>query len=281
MNDAQAKFRELLIESVYKHYEVYNLPENVPILLSGGVDSTTMLFAMLEAGKRPPCYTFQLGNRENNDTRAAKKLAKHFGLDWHLIKMPDDEHTLICDVQDILTYIPPRKVYVQATHPMLYVGPTLMADEHRYVFGAVCADAMYGSSQQMQRLYRKEGEAVFNAARQINIDNVLMGDSTDYMLMTLQKWSVDYFDIMNYRALKNHIRTLKFEDFWQGSKKKLPIMAFEDYYKQGAFVRDPRPFQIETGIREWHDTLLKTKLNTKHRKEISALYRDMGAKNQP
>lgn len=275
MNDKQRRFRELLIESVNEHFKEYQLPENTPIMLSGGTDSTTLLFAMLESGRRPPCYTFQLGQRDNNDVRSAKRLTEHFKLEWHLVSMPDDEHTLEQDVRELVHTVPPIKTLVQVCHPMTYLGPRLAADGHTSVLGAITADAIYGSGQQMQRLYRKEGEAAFNALRQKAIDNVQLGDSSEYIEIVLAHWGVAYYDVMNYYPLKEHCRNFTYKELWQGSKKLLPIMAFEDYYRQGRFVREPSPFQIESGIREWHDTLLKSPLNVNGRKEVAALYRDM------
>ena len=56
-------------------------PENdAAVLLSAGVDSSSVLFALLEAGKRVTAYSFCLDDRTSTDVKYAQITAKEFGV---------------------------------------------------------------------------------------------------------------------------------------------------------------------------------------------------------
>lgn len=54
--------------------------KKVALLLSSGLDSNALLFAMLEAGVIPVIYSFTLDDRESRDFRIARETAKIFNL---------------------------------------------------------------------------------------------------------------------------------------------------------------------------------------------------------
>jgi hypothetical protein len=66
---------------------VAEAPEDTPVLLSGGVDSGTILAACLELGRRPTCYGFHLAD-QTPDEAAARRLAHDFGLTYRSAVIP-------------------------------------------------------------------------------------------------------------------------------------------------------------------------------------------------
>jgi 7-cyano-7-deazaguanine synthase len=60
------------------------MPEAV-ILLSGGLDSSTVLALAKEAGFEPVALTFDYGQKHKREIESAKRVAKHFHVKEHLI----------------------------------------------------------------------------------------------------------------------------------------------------------------------------------------------------
>lgn len=73
------------------------------IFLSGGVDSTTILWAMLNRGMRPYVYTFKLPTTEHlsKDAFKAKTLAERYDLPFRIIEFPDDPNWLARRVESV------------------------------------------------------------------------------------------------------------------------------------------------------------------------------------
>lgn len=67
-------------------------PDSIGIFLSGGVDSTTLLWDLIDLGVRPKVFTYRtpLTEGESTDHKKAKYLADEYGLDFHLTELPDD-----------------------------------------------------------------------------------------------------------------------------------------------------------------------------------------------
>lgn len=70
--------------------------DKVGILLSGGVDSTTVLWGLLEYGIRPHVYTFHLPTNTalSTDAKKAKHFAETYDLPFHLVEMTSDPDEL-------------------------------------------------------------------------------------------------------------------------------------------------------------------------------------------
>ena len=93
--------------------------------LSGGVDSSMLLFAMLECGKKPKAgITFKLGDGEDNrDLFFAKKIAKMYDFPLNVAKIPiKDKAGLIKDIERVLELTEmPRAIDTQVAHAFLYM----------------------------------------------------------------------------------------------------------------------------------------------------------------
>jgi 7-cyano-7-deazaguanine synthase len=55
------------------------------VLLSGGLDSTTMLAIAREAGLEPHAMTFRYGQRHSREIEAARRVAAHFAVRDHVV----------------------------------------------------------------------------------------------------------------------------------------------------------------------------------------------------
>lgn len=57
--------------------------------------------------------------------------------------------------------------------------------------------------------------------------------------------------------------------------KMIDVKAFEDFYGSGAWYRKNSNLQCNSGIREYHDLLLRTELNKRKSKNVVAIYNDI------
>lgn len=61
--------------------------EKTVLILSGGMDSATLLYKLLHDNIRPICVSFNYGQRHKKELICASELAKLNGLEWELINL--------------------------------------------------------------------------------------------------------------------------------------------------------------------------------------------------
>lgn len=97
--DAADKFRTLLENSVD-----HRIPEGMDtgILLSGGIDSASILSVLSSCSDRINAYTFSIGNKfdESND---AVQIAKQFAADINIVKSPSDSYMMLDKIVENLS----------------------------------------------------------------------------------------------------------------------------------------------------------------------------------
>ena len=67
------------------------IPKDKPLIisLSGGVDSSMILFTLLEIGRRPDAaITYQLGNKETSDLYYSELIADTYKIPHYIAKVP-------------------------------------------------------------------------------------------------------------------------------------------------------------------------------------------------
>lgn len=57
---------------------------NVVLILSGGLDSTTLLYKLLNEGKRVTALTFNYGQKGNKEIECAKNICKELNIEHHV-----------------------------------------------------------------------------------------------------------------------------------------------------------------------------------------------------
>ena len=103
--------------------------KNEALLLSGGLDSGTILAAQLALGGRPRLYTFHLQNTLSVDATAAQEMAKRYDLEISTVVISRDRTQLVEDVKRIIKlHGKVGKALIQCSHPLLYVGEQVKKD---------------------------------------------------------------------------------------------------------------------------------------------------------
>ena len=125
--------------------ELEKSPKKPALLMSSGLDSTSLLFALLELGKSPTIYTFRLDGVYSQDFRYAKKTADLFGIPFVDVVLPVDIDILLRDLVNLIRNLGLRKkADIECTWPMLYAINEMRED---IIYTGSCADGHFGISK--------------------------------------------------------------------------------------------------------------------------------------
>lgn len=140
--------------------EVEFVPDDhVAIALSAGLDSTSLVVAAREVGKRVTAFSFALAGHESRDVASARANANALGIEFVRVDLPTDVESLDRDVREIITLrmsmgLPTRKAATECSWPFIYV----LHEVQRRGIGALitgsAADGNFGLSKKAMIHYR-------------------------------------------------------------------------------------------------------------------------------
>jgi hypothetical protein len=246
--------KQVLLRRARLLVEQHGVPD---LMLSGGVDSATILFALLDQGIKPRCITFQLGDYVSPDVAVASAICAHFGVEHEIVRVPRDPDLLIDDVtwtlRAVRWEVAPRikKTIVQCVHPMRHAYPVA----GRFVLFGLTGDQFFRTSAQEIRNDHRYGWAAMSHNRQSDCHQP---EYSDFHIMDVgrrlfTRTVEDFYDFDAWGAWIQQFPT----PVTNRPIQKYPVVAaFEEYWRQGRWYRPNSPYQINSGLREYHDTLL-------------------------
>jgi DNA-cytosine methyltransferase len=123
----------------------------VALLLSGGIDSTSVGIALQNVGKTVRAYTYRLRGYESSDLTKAIAIARHFG--WHLTIITVPTADVARDFMRLAVEQRCRKkTQFENTFPLLYMLPRIAEAE---VWSGFNADDHYGNGNRFCREQHK------------------------------------------------------------------------------------------------------------------------------
>jgi asparagine synthetase B (glutamine-hydrolysing) len=247
--------------------------ENVPLLLSGGTDSGTILAAQLALGGRPDLYSFRIGDKDHEDVRVARLMAETFQLTLQVVDIPRTEEQLVADLAAVSRFVdrPIRKSHVQCAQPILHLSRRLQRDGHRRAIagtGGVVED-----NRRCAVLLAREGEYAARTLRRKNLLE-LAGSATESMHRAAAACEVEMVEPFSSQPFADYSLSLDMADINRPKQKGIALRAFPEFWVSG-WYRPNSPLQVNSGIREWHDTLLSSSWNVDDNKDVAAVYRRM------
>lgn len=248
----------------------------MPLMLSGGVDSATNLAALLALGEPPPrCYTFQLGEIISSDLAVARAMCAHFNIPHTTVTIPQNEATLVADIRRVLPLICRlKKVHVQVAQCFLYLADAAVADGYTDATIAMAADDLWGTARAISAYVKTQGEEWCRAMRREYI--TYTGGSDESTSRAAQSRGLTLHEVWTYQPLVDFLLALDYADLHVPCAKGLALRAFPEFWRAGAWYRPNSSLQVNSGVREWHDTLLASPIyNPKHARAIIAVYREM------
>lgn len=284
------EYRSLLVSRVERE----DPDGKAELALSGGIDSATILFAMLESGRRPTCFTFFIQETPSEDIASSRALCKHFGLTLREVPMRWDMDQLVRDLRIIVprAHNPRKPTIIQCMHPWLYLYPAMQSD---LAFCGLGAEAQFCSIGRLQKQInmavakaRRDGHTVAQAREIVDKslwDEGWRGQSweTDLNETTANiirfgrgygKTLIDMFS--GDRAIIDWFSQFSVFDLQKPFPKAASVMAFEKYFSQGPFLRKPSNYQINSKIKDLHEALcFEKRYNRRGCTAVVGIYSDI------
>ena len=233
--------RELLSYEVER-----DLPqEPVALLFSGGTDSLTVLWTLLDLGAWVTCYTFRLSYFESVDARVSAKVCKHYGLPQVIVT--EDDRPKREQLQDVIRIIKSyRKTHVEVMYGYYFL---MQAVKEKRVFSGIQADTLYGSNKNAAIRCGKQDAAFFADYRR----NLLQTDNQEGLAQA--RLVARHFDKDFYAPYSAQpIRDFFFQYSWKqlnSPKQKMPaIFAFNDRFAELPIYRRDDNMQCGSHLRE-------------------------------
>lgn len=261
------KLRQLFIERI----EAVDPNRDAGLALSGGVDSMTVLFAMLESGRKPVCYTFVCESTPSDDHASSVAVCKHFGLEHVTITIPWDMEKLVADIRVLVQKAHKIKnTIIQCMHPWLYIYPALKSDT---ILCGLGADELFCNQQKVQILLHAKGD---DAVREAGYRKTYTDDQnfSSWNIINLGKdYGKTLVDVYHTPEINAWFYQWPIDDLHRPFEKAATVLAFGDYFKQGAFRRPHSSYQKNSKLKDMHFALLGTEYNQVGAKDPGVIYR--------
>lgn len=244
-------FHDLMIEAVEKMGDL-------PILLSGGIDSATILFAAKELGWSPRCITFHLDNM-STDALTSISMAETLGCKIDLIKIPTTLDKVHEDVLQVIGMGTSRKVFVQCMHPFLYMVPHIKSLGWDKAYWGMCSGSLVGDSREAFFAHHRSNEewneyrATAAAKTELDPENVSEG----WMNIQFEKYyGFEGISPYRHKPLYDNILSRTFEELHRPKNKILYVKAFQSFWDLNKkWYRPHDNLQINSGLRDLHEKL--------------------------
>lgn len=240
--------REIMVDEVRKVTE--NGKPNY-VLLSGGMDSVTALYALMAADAEFKALNFHFKDFPSSDTEAVERLQKKIGFDIEYIEIPSDWQTIKKRVHSAINecvklYGRVREVKVETIFALNYISELIPNDCNIFT-GA-------------------NGDGILGYNRTMNIMASHLGEEHERVIKCRKAEDErDEFEVIfNRRHTHKSVYSGKAEEFLlqftmkacnAPKPKAIVAFAFEDYHKQYQSYRLPRPFQKASNEKSMFNTI--------------------------
>lgn len=259
---SELNVKPVLIDLVNKHIT----DEQVAISLSSGIDSVSVLFALLECNKIVTVYSFTLEDRESRDFKEARQLAQKLNLQFVPILLPTSINTLKDDCIKLhKKYGCVKKTDYVCTWPYLYL--TKEVKQHTLATG-MAADGHFVISKKGMINY-KDNVVEFRKKYFSNPTRCQL----PYRTALANEYDIKLFE----PYLKKEMFEYLLYSTWDECNKpnqKMPIRrAFPDMYEKYIKIHNHTNFQLgDSGIAEHFEKLLQTDWNIHNYKSVVGVF---------
>lgn len=269
--DEQAReWRDVFLETVRPYAEA-----QLPLLLSGGIDSGTILAACLELGHNPDCYGYALNGHTSSDLTTARKMTTRFGCAWTAVFIPRNLDQLTADVREVIEKLrTSRKTAVQCAQPIMHLARQIKKDGFDEVLAGTGGVALDG--RLVMVLLAQEGEGAARELRAKALEDRHHDTGTGAIHRMARLCDVAVQEPLSDEPLKAHALALDMNDLSRGPKgygqKGIAVRAFPEFWMRNNWYRRNSSLQVNGGIRDWHEELLTSPLNPNGAERVVAVY---------
>jgi asparagine synthetase B (glutamine-hydrolysing) len=272
LDETAAAWRSALFETVEPLAKA-----KLPLLLSGGVDSGTLLCALVALGHRPACYGYRLSKTHSVDYAYAKRMAISLGCPWRWVIIEETPEVAEEEAREVIRLLrTSRKTSVQCAGPIMRLTKLAATEGHERAIvgtGAVVLD-----DRRVMEILAREGEEGAREYRRMKLDDRYTDCGTGRMHEIARLMGVPLEEPYSDEPLRSHALALDVRELNRGPRgygqKGIAVRAFPKFWiHEPPRYRRNSPLQVNSGLREWHDTLLEVPhLNPMGAKRVVAIY---------
>lgn len=248
--------------------EALRIKDNkVGVFSSGGIDSWSVVFALLEIGKKVHIYSFTLDDRESKDFLKAKELSEYYKLEFtpiylstNLSKLETDIYTLARD------YDCRKKVEFTCVWPFLHAYDLV---EESVIGSGLCADGYFCISKSGMIHYRDK----IDEFRERYFDN----NGSQYLqhrMLAINSGKQIFIPYLSDDMMK-FFTGKTWEECNTPKQKQIILNSFPKEFSNNKFDKHTNLHLGDSGIAELFDKLLTRDINRKHYKSIVGIFNDI------
>jgi len=238
------------------------------LLLSGGVDSISVVFALHRLGIKIHAYSFRLDIQDNYDFNKAKEISEI--MNWEFTGVVINTSNLVADFHKLVSLGAKKKTNFEATYPFLHVFPKI---KEAKIATGWAADGYYGLSKKAN-IHFKHTKELFDKFR----DNYFLPENcASYSFlkkvsdMHNKKLVAPYLD----SKVKDYFYTMDWDELNKPYQKHHVRKAFEKEFNMIGKVNKHLNLQLESKVDKLFETLIdNNRINFKSRQRVMDICRD-------
>lgn len=242
--------------------------EPVAVLLSGGVDSTSVLLSLLLAGRTPVAYSFVLEGTVSTDFLLARQVARSLGVEFRSVILPRSVDRLVEDVRLLVRGGLRSKADIECAWPRWHA---LRAVREGHLATGDGADGYFGVSRRAVVRWSKD-PAPMDPFRDEYLDK-----PNRAQVGTLRSWaaarSVEVWTPWWARAMRDAYRGTSWRDVNRPREKEPVRRAFSAEFSKLPKLPKHTNLQLgDSGISAHFEGLLATDLNRRGYRSVVGVY---------
>jgi len=129
--------------------ELCTTPKKVTVFLSSGVDSNSILHALILNGHTPTVTSFCMDGKVSSDFRAAQRIAMKLGLDFYPVFLPTDLDVLVDDIKTMMRdFLVRKKTEIESFWPCWYAIKASHENGQRVIANGLTAGGLFGDDRE-------------------------------------------------------------------------------------------------------------------------------------
>ena len=242
--------------------------KNIAVYLSGGIDSLSCVFALLELGKNVTTYSFTLEGSVSTDAIYAAGNSRLFNVPHKRFELSTNQESLKKDIRALAAHGAITKTDYECFWPFLKTLP-LIPEKH--IVTGHAADAFFGRTKKAQIHYKNRLQLYVDTCMdkpgycQVPLFNAVTKATGQLVLMP-------YFS----KQMRDTFRDSTYEQVNIRGKIKYPIQASYPKSFATTSIRQHTNLQMgDSGIQPLFASLLKSDWNTRNLKSVVGIFNDV------
>jgi asparagine synthetase B (glutamine-hydrolysing) len=251
-----------------------SLPKKpVGLAMSGGIDSVSVFFALIDLGVDFECYTFYQKGYESTDLKESLKYCDHYGIKINLIELSSDVDDIYKEIVDLIPFLGSKikKTKVETMRPLKQLFEN---SKHDFILNGLSADDYQPYKRKTSILLKEYGEqGVINKGYRVSLDN--LEDSMELLSKEMaQSFGIKFFDAYADKKIQDYFLKFTLKSLLTPHKNLVTLAYKDEFDKMGGF-RKHESYQVNSKITDFHEQLLNSKYNKRNSKGVIAIYNDI------